>query len=112
MTKSSQSTTALSTGLVLGSLLILGFYLLEYSLGLSIFFGAIGGYCGYCLVMWWHIDERIAPSDNSTFKPLQDSFKGVLLKSKLMRQPNSQQSQRPTKPFSLVEWIIRGNKTR
>ena len=111
MAKRSQGTTALSTGLVLGSLLILGFYLLEYSLGLSIFFGAIAGYCAYCLVMWWHIEELIAPSGNSTFQPLQDSFKGVLLKSKLI-QADSQRSQRPTKPFSLVEWILRANKTR
>ncbi|MEB3282025.1 MAG: hypothetical protein VKK42_24205 [Lyngbya sp.] len=109
---SSSKTAGLLTGFILGLLITLAFFGLGYLLNLSIVFGVIASICGYCLGSWWQIDQLPSTPEKSPLEPLQRSVTQILVKTKLIQPDTSKtSSRRPTRAFSLLEWILRQHKT-
>ncbi|MGL5080898.1 MAG: hypothetical protein ACRC8A_05375 [Microcoleaceae cyanobacterium] len=105
----SNSSDGIAAALLLGILFTVGFFLVQYPLGLSIILGLIASISGYYLAIWWSIDQPLAPPSSSGVASIRDQIIRVDHEVKL--SPSKADPPKQTRPATMFEWVIRKDQT-
>ena len=91
-------------------LFLLGFFFLGKPVLVSILYGLIGGISAYYLTSWWKNDEKPEAAQEPNLIPFSKDINKMLVKTKIVK-PENTKAKRPTQPSSILEWLIKEDKS-
>lgn len=91
-------------------LLLIGFLFLGETVLISVLYGLIGGVSVYYIISWWQNDEKSEIEQEPDLIPFSKDLNKMLVKTKIVK-PENTQAKRSNQPISLLEWLIKEDKS-